>query len=186
MKPWPINRNNKSACVNIFSEVLLTGKFRQHLRMNWMNASHTIDHTLVFIHWLLIFILVFILIFILTFILVTILILLTLIIIQHALIVALYIDFCNSLQYSFFIFTNDSSILRNWNNRMTRETVSFEKVFNKTRFLAFERLFVICEISPKVRWNFTTQDFSQFTQEKHKNVVNLIIIYVAVRQSNLK
>ena len=31
-----------------------------------------------------------------------------------------------------------------------------------------------------------TQDFSQFTQEKHKNVVNLIIRYNAVRQSNLK
>ena len=34
MKQWLKNRDNRSACVNIFSELLLTEKFRQYLRMN--------------------------------------------------------------------------------------------------------------------------------------------------------
>ena len=34
MKPWLKNRNDRSACVNIFSELLLTNKFRYYLRMN--------------------------------------------------------------------------------------------------------------------------------------------------------
>ena len=34
MKPWLKNRNDKSACDNIFSELLLTDKFRHYLRMN--------------------------------------------------------------------------------------------------------------------------------------------------------
>ena len=50
---------------------------------------------------------------------------------------------------------------------------------------SLHRLIVICEISAKFCWNFATQDFSQFTQEKQKNVVSLIIIYVDVRQSSL-
>ena len=47
-------------------------------------------------------------------------------------------------------------------------------------------LIVIYKISPKFPWNFDTQDLSQFTKEKHKSVVNLIITYVVVRQSSLK
>ena len=38
---------------------------------------------------------------------------------------------------------------------------------------------------PKFRWNFAAQNFSKFTQEKHKNVASLIIIYVVVRQCSL-
>ena len=36
MKPWLKNRNDKSVCNNIFSELLLTDKeeFRRYLRMN--------------------------------------------------------------------------------------------------------------------------------------------------------
>ena len=34
MKPWLKNRNDKSACVNVFSELLLTEKFRHYLPMN--------------------------------------------------------------------------------------------------------------------------------------------------------
>ena len=36
MKPWPKNRNDKSAYNNIYSELLLTDKeeFRRYLRMN--------------------------------------------------------------------------------------------------------------------------------------------------------
>ena len=34
MKPWLRNRNDKSSCVNIFSELLLINKFRHDLRMN--------------------------------------------------------------------------------------------------------------------------------------------------------
>ena len=34
MKPWLKNGNYKSACVNIFSELLFTEKFRDYLRIN--------------------------------------------------------------------------------------------------------------------------------------------------------
>ena len=34
MRPWLKNRNNKSAFVNIFSELLLTDKFWHYLQMN--------------------------------------------------------------------------------------------------------------------------------------------------------
>ena len=47
-------------------------------------------------------------------------------------------------------------------------------------------IWIIYEFPPKFLWNFAMQDFSRFTQEKHKHVVNLIIIYVVIRQSNIK
>ena len=50
LKPWLKNRNDKSACDKIFSELQLTDKFRYYLLMN--DTSHTIDHTSTFIHWL--------------------------------------------------------------------------------------------------------------------------------------
>ena len=34
MKLWLKNRDNRSACDNIFSELLLTDKFRYYLQMN--------------------------------------------------------------------------------------------------------------------------------------------------------
>ena len=34
MKPWLKNRNDKIACVDIFSELLLTDKFQHYLQMN--------------------------------------------------------------------------------------------------------------------------------------------------------
>ena len=42
------------------------------------------------------------------------------------------------------------------------------------------------EILKKFCCIFHSQDFSQFTSEKHKNVVNLIIICATVRQSSLQ
>ena len=34
MKPWSKNRNDRSACANIFSEFLLSNKFQHYLGMN--------------------------------------------------------------------------------------------------------------------------------------------------------
>ena len=47
MKPWLKNTNDKSACVSIFSELLLTGKFQHYLQTNATSS-------LIFIHLLLI------------------------------------------------------------------------------------------------------------------------------------
>ena len=45
MKPWPKNRNDKSAYNNIYSELLLTDKeeFRRYLRMN--TTSYEVSNT---------------------------------------------------------------------------------------------------------------------------------------------
>ena len=45
MKSWLKNRKKKSVCVNIFSEPLLTDKFRHYLRMN------TISYYLAYIYF---------------------------------------------------------------------------------------------------------------------------------------
>ena len=51
MKPWLKNRGDKSACANIFLELpLITNS---SIMFEWME-HHTIDHTLTFIHSLLI------------------------------------------------------------------------------------------------------------------------------------
>ena len=79
MKPSLKKRNNKSAWVNIFSELLLTEKFQHYF---WMNAtSYIYFYTLItytlcitYAHM-----------------------------IQHALITKSYIDFYNSLQTFFFL-----------------------------------------------------------------------------------
>ena len=67
----------------IFSELLLTGKFRHYLRMN--DASY--DWSYIDFY--------------------------TLIIIQYPLITSSYIDFYNSLQYTLFILTNTSAYWQN-------------------------------------------------------------------------
>ena len=80
MKPWLKNRDNRSACNNMFSELLLTDKFWHYLQVNvtsyyWLYIDFYIDIfmllTLIQMHWLL----------------------------------DSYINFYNSLQYTFFIFT---------------------------------------------------------------------------------
>ena len=103
------NRIDRSAFVDVFSEHLLTDKFR-HLRMNSTSCygSYIDLYTLKFY---------------ITYTLHR----------KHALVTSSYIDFYNSLQYMFFI----TSLLRNRNNR-TREAVSSEKVFHWTKFSAFE------------------------------------------------
>ena len=49
MKPWLKNRNDRSACVNIFSEILLPDKFWHCLRMDatrtWIFLYHTYIYT---------------------------------------------------------------------------------------------------------------------------------------------
>ena len=60
--------------------------------------------------------------------------------IHHALITTSYIDFHNSLKYTFFIFT-EKYLLHYAIKRIdmiTRKAVSSEKVFHWTKFLAFE------------------------------------------------
>ena len=54
------------------------------------------------------------------------------------LITSSYIDFYNSLKYAFFIFTTFSALRIKTIELMTCEAVSFEKVFQWTKFLAFE------------------------------------------------
>ena len=51
MKPCLKTRSDKSACANIFLELLLTNS---NITLEWMQ-HHTIDHVLTFIYWLLIF-----------------------------------------------------------------------------------------------------------------------------------
>ena len=53
MKPGLKNTNDKSACVNIFSELLLTEKFRYYLRRN---ATSYNDHILITYHILIAYI----------------------------------------------------------------------------------------------------------------------------------
>ena len=82
------NRNNSSACVNLFAEHLSTDKFRHYLRMNSTSYcwSYIGFHTLTFLYYLHF-----------TYSL----------LIQRALVTSSYIDFYNSLQYTFFISTNN-------------------------------------------------------------------------------
>ena len=53
MKPLLENKNDKSARVNIFSELMLTDKFRHYLRLN---AASYIDFDYLFIDYLYIYI----------------------------------------------------------------------------------------------------------------------------------
>ena len=83
------NRNDKSACVNIFSELLLTTKFQHYLRMNATSYfwSYTDFYTLITYTCYITY----------TY--------------NYTACTdystSSYIDFYNSLQYTFFIFTNN-------------------------------------------------------------------------------
>ena len=74
-----------------------------------------------------------------------------------------------------------TSVITNFNFHISRIQTNKPKQKKSKKWLI-----IICEISLKLRWDFGTKYFIQFTQEKHKNVVNVIIIYVFVRQSNLQ
>ena len=116
MKPWTKNMNDKSAWVNIFSELRLTGKFWNYLRMN---ATSYIDfYTLIAYN----------------------LTLLTLIIIQHALITSSLYWFLQLTTVHVFYYAIKTIELK------TREAVSFVKVFHWTKFLAFENKHFFTEI----------------------------------------
>ena len=91
MKLWLKNRNYRSARDNIFSELLLTEKFRHYLQMNatshyWLYLDF---YTFTFWYYLHFY-------------------LYSMPWLFHS-----YIHFYNSLQYTIFIFTNTSSLLRN-------------------------------------------------------------------------
>ena len=49
MEPWLKNRRDRSACANIFPELLLNDKL-QHFKFKWM-LHPAIDYTLVFTYW---------------------------------------------------------------------------------------------------------------------------------------
>ena len=103
-----------------FQNFYLPTKKNFGIILDWI-LNHISDHTLIFIHWLLIH-------------------LILLILIHHALITTWYIDFNNWLQDIFFIFTQKLLLYYAVETieLMTHQVVSFEKVLHWTKFLAFE------------------------------------------------
>ena len=117
MKPWLKKRNNRSACVNIFSEVLLTDKFRYYLRMNATSYywSYIDFCTLTFLYYLHLYLHSMNWLF------------------YHVLSLTIYCStFFSFLQLLLFPYAMKTVEL------MTYDAVSFEKVFHWTKYLAFE------------------------------------------------
>ena len=116
MKPWLKNRNDRSACVNIFSELRLTDKFRHYL---WINAtscywSYIDFDTLTFLYYLHLYL--------------------------YSIYISLYnlfLQFTTVQRFSFSQITLLYYAIKTI-ELITSEAVSFEKVFRWKNFLAFE------------------------------------------------